>query len=138
MAEFSGGCLCGAVRYEVNGELVRVAQCHCDDCRRATGSAFATNVFVNEEDLRVLHGETTTFQHSADSGSTMTKEFCGKCGSPIYSAVPSTPDIFYLKLGTMNDTSYFSPQFHVFCGSKQHWVELDDTVPSSQKMENFG
>ena len=76
MAGFKGGCLCGAVKYEVEGEPVRVAQCHCDDCRRATGSAFATNIFVEEKNLKILYGSTSSYQHIADSGNTMTKEIC--------------------------------------------------------------
>jgi len=57
MTEFSGGCLCGAIRYEFRGDLLRTLNCHCDDCRRATGSSFGTYVFVEESDLNVLQGE---------------------------------------------------------------------------------
>ena len=76
MAYFTGGCLCGAVRYEINGDPVRVAHCHCDDCRKATGSSFATNAFFKEDDLVVLKGTTKTYMHTADSGNSMNKEFC--------------------------------------------------------------
>ena len=114
MAGFKGGCLCGAVKYEVKGEPVRVAQCHCDDCRRATGSAFATNVFVKEEDIVVLQGETKSFQHSADSGSTMTKEFCGNCGSQLFGSGSSAPGIKNIKIGSIDDVGDLKPQIEVF------------------------
>jgi len=137
----TGKCLCGIVKYELKSLPLTSGVCHCKNCQRSGGSAFSTVAAVNKNDLVILEGEGELKLYSdpdTDSGDTVQRFFCEKCGSPIYSAVPSTPDIFYLKLGTMDDTSYFSPQFHVFCGSKQHWVELDDTVTASQKMENFG
>ena len=67
MTEIAGGCLCGAIRYEINGEPFRTANCHCDDCRRATGSAFATNIFVEEKNLKILYVSTSSYPHIADS-----------------------------------------------------------------------
>ena len=133
MTEFSGGCLCGAVRYEVNGDLVRVAQCHCDDCRRATGSAFATNVFVKEEDLKVLQGETNTFQHSADSGSTMTKEFCGKCGSQLFGYGSSAAGVKNIKIGSIDDVGDIKPQIEVFTSKSLPYTPPLDFTEKFQK-----
>ena len=135
----TGKCLCGIVKYELKSSPLTSGICHCKNCQRSGGSAFSTVAAVNKNDLVLIEGELKLYCDSdTDSGDTVQRFFCDKCGSPIYSAVPSTPDIFYLKLGSMDDTSYFSPQFHVFCSSKQHWVELNEAVPTSQKMENFG
>ncbi len=114
MAGFTGSCLCGAVRYEVTGEPVRVAQCHCDDCRRATGSAFATNVFVEENNLNVLQGSTTSYQHTADSGSMMTKEFCATCGSQLFGSGSGSPGIKNVKIGTIDNVGEIRPQIEVY------------------------
>ena len=81
MPVISGGCLCGVVRYEVKSDPVMVRNCHCDDCRRATGGAFATIVFVRAEDLVVLKGETKQFDFVADSGNPRAQEFCANCGT---------------------------------------------------------
>ena len=67
MVDFSGGCFCGAVRYTASGDPVRMVNCHCDTCRKITGSAFATNIFMNADDVTVTQGETTVFEHGADS-----------------------------------------------------------------------
>ena len=135
----TGKCLCGIVKYELKSLPLTGGVCHCKNCQRSGGSAFSTVAAVNKNDLVIIEGELTLYSDSdTDSGDTVQRFFCDKCGSPIYSAVPSTPDIFYLKLGSMDDTSYFSPEFHVFCGSKQNWVQLGETIPASQKMENFG
>ena len=135
----TGKCLCGIVKYELKSSPLTSGVCHCKNCQRSGGSAFSTVAAVNKNDLVIIEGELKLYSDSdTDSGDTVQRFFCDKCGSPIYSAVPSTPDIFYLKLGSMDDTSYFSPEFHVFCGSKQNWVQLGETIPASQKMENFG
>ena len=114
MAGFTGGCLCGAVRYEVTGEPVRVAHCHCDACRRATGSAFATNVFIEEDKLNVLQGSTSTYQHTADSGSKMTKEYCAGCGSQLFGFGSGSPGIKNVKIGTIDNVGDIRPQIEVF------------------------
>tara|TARA_B100000029_G_C16767862_1_gene664357 strand:- start:41 stop:454 length:414 start_codon:yes stop_codon:yes gene_type:complete len=114
MAGFKGGCLCGAVKYEVEGEPVRVAQCHCDDCRRATGSAFATNIFVEEKNLKILYGSTSSYQHIADSGNTMTKEFCPICGSQLFGYGSGSPGIKNVKIGSIDKIGDIKPQVEVF------------------------
>ena len=63
MTEIAGGCLCGAIRYEINGEPFRIANCHCDDCRKATGSAYATILFFKEEQIKILQGTPKKFEH---------------------------------------------------------------------------
>ena len=114
MAQFTGGCLCGAVRYEINGDPVRVAHCHCDDCRRATGSSFATNAFFKEDDLVVLQGTTKTYSHTADSGNAMNKEFCPECGSQLFGFGSGNQGIRTVKVGTIDDASAIQPQIEVF------------------------
>ncbi len=113
MVNFSGGCLCGAIRYEVSGDLVRVVNCHCDDCRRVTGSAFATNVFVKEDDLVVTLGEPKKFEHIANSGSKRIKEFCPNCGSQLFSTTLGRP-ITSLKVGSIDDASFIKPTINLF------------------------
>ena len=73
-----------------------------------------------------------------DTGNTVERHFCAECGSPIYSAVPDSPDVLFINTGTMDDTSSFSPQFHIWCSSKQDWVGLDEGVPAMQKTEGLG
>ena len=84
MVQFMGGCLCGTIRYEVNAEPQRIHNCHCDTCRKVTGSAFATNIFVAEDDIVITQGEPKSFSHTADSGNTVVKEFCANCGSQLF------------------------------------------------------
>lgn len=128
----TGACLCGEIKYELTQPLGRTAVCHCKNCQRAAGSAFSTVATVAKADLKFVSGTPKLYTDSdTKSGNSVERYFCANCGSPIYSAVDSRPDMVFLKTGTMDDTSHFSPQFHVWCDSKQNWVTLDDGVPAS-------
>ena len=128
MEGFSGSCLCGEIKYIVKGQPVRIAQCHCDDCRRSTGSSFATNVFVEEEDLVILQGTPKSFQHPADSGNTMTKEFCGNCGAQLFGYGSGSPGIKNVKVGSIDDIGDIKPQIEVFTSKALPFtVHLEET-----------
>jgi hypothetical protein len=133
MTGFSGGCLCGAIRYQVTGEPVRMAICHCDDCRKATGAAFTTNIFVKEADLRIVRGSPKQYRHPADSGSTMTKEFCPDCGSQLFGYSSRSAGIKHVKVGTIDDASFVKPQLEVYTVRKLPYVRLQDGIDHYDK-----
>jgi hypothetical protein len=110
----------------VTGEPVRVAHCHCDDCRRATGASFATNVFFKEDDIKILQGTPKQFRHAADSGNTMTKEFCGDCGSQLFGIGSGSAGIRHVKAGTLDDASFVQPQIEVYTSKKLPFTRLSD------------
>lgn len=127
----SGQCLCGAVKYELASDPVMSGICHCKNCQRQAGSAFSTLSAVPVSDLKFTSGEPKLYQDSATtSGGTVKRYFCGTCGSPLYSETPGQPGMAFLKTGTLDDTSDFAPQFHVWCDSKQNWVELAEGIPA--------
>jgi len=127
----TGQCLCGAVKYEFDGAPAMTGVCHCKNCQRQAGSAFSTLAGVAKSAFRFTAGEPTLYRDAdTASGNTVERYFCGKCGSPIYSALPDQPDMLFLKTGTLDDTSSFQPQFQVWCDSKQNWVKLQEGVPA--------
>ncbi|HEY9010391.1 MAG TPA: GFA family protein, partial [Devosia sp.] len=77
----TGGCLCGAVRYEVSGEIGPAGYCHCEDCRRVSGSAFGVSVRVPRTAFRIVSGTPKSFTKTGDSGRLVARHFCGDCGS---------------------------------------------------------
>ena len=126
----TGQCLCGSIKYEIGSEPTVTGICHCKNCQRQAGSAFSTLAAVPGSDFRFTSGEPKLYQDSdTSSGNTVERYFCGNCGSPIYSVIPSQPDTLYLKTGTLDNTSSFIPQFHVWCDTKQSWVQLEEGVP---------
>ena len=133
MTGYTGSCLCGAVRYQIDGEPMRTAQCHCDDCRRATGSAFATNVFVNSDCLTVIQGITKSFEHTADSGNTMTKEFCSVCGSQIFGHSSGRPGVKTIKVGTIDEIGSIRPEVEVFTSKALPFTQHPDFTKKFDK-----
>ena len=126
----TGQCLCGNISYALQGSPSMTGVCHCKNCQRQAGSAFSTLAAVAAADFKLLEGTLKRYDdNDTDSGNPVERYFCGDCGSPIYSALPSMPDSLFLKTGTLDDTSHFTPQFHAWCDSKQGWVQLDDGVP---------
>lgn len=126
----TGHCLCGAVRYEISGAPAMTGICHCRNCQRQAGSAFSTLAAVARTEFSLTAGEPKRYlDEDTDSGNPVERFFCGNCGSPIYSAIGAQPDMLFLKTGTLDDTSAFTPQFHAWCVSKQDWVTLEDGIP---------
>ena len=127
----TGRCLCGEVKYEIESAPAMTGVCHCKNCQRQAGSAFSTLAGVPKSGFRFTAGQPKLYSDGdTASGNTVERYFCGTCGSPIYSVIPSQPDTLFLKTGTLDDTSGFKPQFHVWCDSKQDWVTLEEGVPS--------
>ena len=86
---YSGGCLCGKIRFEITSEIQNIIYCHCSQCRKAQGSAFATNGNVNTDGFKIVSGENELTGYESSPG--QTKYFCKHCGSPIMSKNESNP-----------------------------------------------
>lgn len=124
----TGGCQCGAVRYEIAAAPVTLYACHCRDCQRQTGSAFALSMVVPRGALRVVKGEpkvwTRPGEHAA-SGTPMDCVFCADCGARLYNLPSRNRAMAVLKPGTLDDTAWLSPVGHIWTKSAQPWVEID-------------
>lgn len=130
----TGHCLCGAITYEIDNPPTTSGICHCKNCQRQAGSAYSTLAIVPKAEFRFTSGKPKLYQDKdTDSGNPVERHFCENCGSPIYSALDSMPDVVILKSGTLDDTSSFTPQFQAWCDSKQSWVQLQDGVPAMAK-----
>ena len=125
----TGGCLCGAVRYESTGDPLFSLQCHCRDCQRSSGTAFVAAMRVPSAGFRVTAGTPRRYVSKADSGNEVTRMFCGECGSPLYIQVSSRPDIVGLRVGTLDDPSEFRPEANIFTDSAQPWTHMDPALP---------
>jgi hypothetical protein len=126
MSALDGRCLCGAVTYTCAAEPLTTAICHCTECQRQSGTAFSILVGVAREDLQVS-GDLATFTTVGDdSGQPVARQFCPGCGSPIVSLPEMTPDLAFIKAGTLDDVSALEPELEVWCQSAQPWVALDN------------
>jgi hypothetical protein len=124
---YNGSCLCGAVQYEIRGELGAGFFCHCSRCRKAGGSAFAANVLVATTDFVITVGESSLRQFSTAEGSH--RLFCERCGSPIYSRREQMPEIVRVRMGSLDTPVGQGPDAHIFVASKAPWFEIRDQLP---------
>ncbi|MBF0290022.1 MAG: GFA family protein [SAR324 cluster bacterium] len=134
MKTITGGCLCGAIRYEIKAEPMRVANCHCDDCRKATGAAFATMLFFKEGDIVITQGKPKAFDHTADSGNAMIKEFCDNCGSQVFGSSAGRPGIKNVKVGSIDDAAFVKPEVNVYVSRALSYSHIDKNLNNFDKM----
>ena len=120
----TGRCLCGAVQFEINGRLGPAIHCHCSQCRRASGSAFAVNAPVRARYLRFRAGRDRISEYESTPGKF--RAFCSRCGSPLYSRLTSNPETFRIRLGTLDGDPGRRPLAHFWVGSKATWHEITD------------
>lgn len=123
----SGGCLCGAVRYEISGELAPIQVCHCSQCRKAQGGPFATNIPVPRSAFRLLSGESALAEYRASPEKK--RVFCRTCGSPIYSARDALPETLRVRAGTLDEPLRTKLEAHYYVDSRARWWPLGDNLP---------
>jgi hypothetical protein len=123
----TGHCLCGAVQLEIDGRLGPAIYCHCSQCRRASGSAFAANASVRARYLQFRSGRDAIREYESTPGKF--RAFCSRCGSPIYSRLAADPESFRIRLGTLDGDPGRRPLSHFWVGSKAVWHTIADDLP---------
>jgi hypothetical protein len=123
----TGSCLCGAVTYEIAGELAPIQLCHCQMCRRASGAAFAANMPVRAADFRVTAGAGSLKAYRSSPGKE--RVFCGECGSPIISRSDGDPGMVRVRAGTLDEPAPTHVAFHFHVASKASWLPIEGDLP---------
>ena len=116
-APYSGGCGCGAIRYTVTSEPLISYLCHCTECQRRTSSAFGLNFQIPTENLVIDKGTPASRTRSADSGNDLALNFCGDCGTPLFSAPGARPQIRVIYAGTLDDPSWVPVKLNIWTAS---------------------
>ena len=121
----TGGCACGAIRYEVVSFPLLVYTCNCTDCQTRSGSAFALNMPVTASGFRILQGEPKPWRSISPKGARVVSWFCGDCGARLYGERAGRAEIVNVRAGTLDDTSWLVPAAHFFTrsASAQSWVQ---------------
>lgn len=127
MNRLKGSCLCGTVAIEVPDNFDFIGNCHCTECRKWTGSAFASGGSVKPDDLAIIKGEDSIVRYQKSESTELA--FCGKCGASLYSWKPGLG--FYLvRLGILDDAPRQAPTLNMFVGDKAPWHEITDDLPA--------
>lgn len=130
---YNGSCLCSKVRFEITSEIQSIIYCHCSQCRKAQGSAFATNGNVDAENFKFISGENELTGYESSPG--QIKYFCKNCGSPIISKNSSNPGKVRVRLGVIETDIVERPIAHIFVTSKANWEDIEGDLPQYETYE---
>ena len=131
MGVITGRCLCGAVRYEISSAPLAMYHCHCSQCRRASGSSFATNILVASESFAVVAGLDALAAFESSPGKR--RHFCSRCGSPVFSASDATPRLRSVRSGTLDGDPGVRPSSHIYVADKAPWFEIHGDLPQKSR-----
>jgi hypothetical protein len=124
-----GGCSCGEVRYRLTSDPLFVHCCHCLNCQRQTGGAFAINVLIEADRVEVLAGEPRPVAVPRSGGKKQRIWRCPTCRVAVFSQY-TRPQIRFVRAGTLDDPASVAPDVHIYTRSKLPWVTLPDGVPA--------
>jgi hypothetical protein len=131
---FTGGCACGAIRYEVAGEPIFMNHCQCLDCQHTSGTGHGSYLtFASRKDVK-LEGKAALWDAVADSGNVKTRGFCAACGSPVYLTFAAMPDFFTVHAASLDDPARFTPQAVTYRARGHAWDRVDPALPAFDKM----
>jgi hypothetical protein len=128
MTKHCGSCLCGSIRFEVAGEFERFYLCHCEYCRKDTGSAHASNLFASTGKLIWLSGQEKIKQFTLP-GTRHSRAFCLECGSALPSAQMGG-SLVVVPAGSLDSEVSLRPTAHIFVSSRAKWDEAPECIPS--------
>lgn len=122
----TGSCFCGAIRYQLNAEPLIVHACHCTDCQRQIGGAFAINAVIEAANVELLAGAPVITTVTAPSGKPHDIYRCADCGSPVWSDYQSRKSIFFIRVATLDEPARLPPDVHIYTASKLPFFELPE------------
>lgn len=125
--KINGGCACGNIRYEIQGEMLFSFHCQCNHCQKITGAGHSSQFMVKIGDVDIT-GEMRFYEQKTDDSNIKSSGFCHQCGSPILTKSSGYPDSLYLHASTLDDGSLFKPDKLVWSSSAQEWDYIDPEI----------
>jgi hypothetical protein len=126
----SGGCACGAIRYDADAEPVFMVNCHCRDCQRASGSAYEAFIMFPKAAVHI-HGKLRYRSTVGDAGQAVARGFCPNCGSRVATELERLPELLGVQAGSLDDPSRYELVMDLFVASAQPW---DHMSPDTKKV----
>lgn len=130
---FTGGCACGAIRYECSAQPLRMVNCHCRDCQVAGGSAFSPTVVMASDAVKITKGQPAYFEKVAESGNVARRAFCRECGTPLFASSSGRAEFLGVRAASLDDPGWFRPEANVWAASAQPWDHLDPGIPKFER-----
>ena len=128
----TGRCYCGEIEFEFDDPIHSQLLCHCRECRYLSGGESNASIVISEKNFRVIKGELKTFARD-DLDAPRVRSFCGNCATHICVESPPRPCMLVLKIGTLDEHSWFNPQTAIFCIDQQPFHQIPEGVPSFER-----
>lgn len=129
----TGGCLCGKIRFSIQGESIGSGACYCKDCQAACGGAPAYAAVFQKADFTLIQGEAKLFWTESETGNRIGRAFCGDCGTPLYGLNESRPDYLPVMAGALDDNSQFKVMALSWVSAAKSWHSLDPGASQFEK-----
>jgi hypothetical protein len=130
---YTGGCACGAIRYEISAEPTFANDCQCRDCQQESGTGHQSHLTFQRVGVK-LTGKAQHWDMVGDSGNVKTRAFCPTCGSPVYMTFAAMPDVFVVRAASLDDSSRYKPQVLTYRVRGYAWDHVDPVLPKFDKM----
>lgn len=130
---YTGGCSCGAVRFEIRGEPIAMLDCQCRQCQQESGTGHQSHVTFQAAEVK-LTGQTTAWEAVGDEGTRKVRTFCPTCGAPVSMTFPDIPDVFAVRASSLDDPGLYRPQMVVWAAAAQPWDRVDPALPHFERM----
>ncbi len=131
---YTGGCACGAIRYEIRDEPMVMGDCQCRDCQLRSGTGHGSYLSFPSRTAVTLLGEATQWDVAADSGNVKSHAFCPNCGTPVYLTFAAMPEIFVVHAASLDDPGRYRPQVVFYTVRGHAWDRLDAALTRFEKM----
>ena len=130
---YTGGCACGAIRYEISAEPVAMNDCQCRQCQRESGTGHASHLTFPNSAVTVM-GQALHWEMVGDTGTVKKRAFCPNCGAPVYMTFQDMPDYFVVRAASLDDPSRYKPQMVTWTAAAQAWDHVDPDLPKLDRM----
>jgi len=130
---YTGGCLCGALRYEAQGEPAYTGHCYCEDCRKASGSGFIPFMGFAASAVRFT-GKSQTYTCKSASGGDAVRNSCPVCGGLVFGGIVGQDEMHTIYAGSLDDASLFKPAIAIFTRSRPAWAPLPPELTAFEAM----
>ena len=134
MSPYTGGCACGAIRYEISDEPLAQNDCQCRSCQQLSGTGHGSYLTFADEKKVTLEGEGKVWKVAGDSGNVKAHAFCTTCGSPVYLTFSAAPELFTIHAASLDDPSRYAPQAVTYTVRGYAWDHLDPALHRFEKM----
>lgn len=132
MSNINGSCLCGDIKYSASTNPLFMVNCHCKSCQKTSGSMFSAIVGIPEPTLKLEGNTLNSYSSLGDSGKPIHRNFCSNCGTLIFAKCENTPEVVYLRAGTIDSDFCFDPTVNVYWRDHKNW--LPDDIPCFETM----